>query len=202
MRGRPRAELSIRARWALLVGYVVLIYATLPFGPRIGLGILRTGAGGWLLGPGIAVVVGAGAVALAVALRRRNAPAAAYVAIAAAAAGYALAFSALRAQRLERTHLPEYGIAAWLAWRALDPIVPAATWAYVGAAAIAAGIGLGDELLQGVIPGRYYDIRDVAMNAIGGLLGTVVIVALRSGERRAAVSAESSARRSRRAAGS
>src|SRR5204863_96980 len=82
-----------------------------------------TAPGGWFLGPGLALVVVAGAVALVLALRRRHAPARAYAALAVAAAGYALALSWLSAQHLERTHLPEYGIAAWLAWRAVAPLL-------------------------------------------------------------------------------
>jgi len=176
--------LTVRARWALLAGYVLAIYATLPVGPRVGLRLLRTGAGAWLLGPGLGVIVVAGTVALLLVLRRREAPPWAYAALALAAAGYALAFSTLRAQRLERTHLPEYGVAAWLAWRALDAMAPGEPWTYAGAAAIAAAIGYGDELLQAVVPGRYYDLRDVAMNAAGALLGVVVIASMRAGSAR------------------
>jgi len=62
----------------------------------------------------------------------------AYVALAGAAAGYALGFSWLREQHLERTHLPEYGVAAWLAWRAVAPLAPGMVAGYVAAAALAA----------------------------------------------------------------
>ncbi len=118
--------MSSTRRWAALGAYVAAIYASLPFAPRLGLRFLRTAPGGWFLGPGLALVVVAGAVALVLALRRRHAPARAYAALAVAAAGYALALSWLSAQHLERTHLPEYGIAAWLAWRAVAPLVPGA----------------------------------------------------------------------------
>ena len=175
---------NVRARWALLASYVALIYASLPFGPWVGLRLLRTGVGSWLLGPGVAVIVVVGAVVLAIVLRRRQAPPWAYAAVVVAAAGYGLAFSTLRAQRLERTHLPEYGLVAWLAWRALDPRGRGEPRTYAAAAALAAAIGLGDELLQAVVPGRYYDIRDVAMNAVGALLGTLVISAVRAGDAR------------------
>src|SRR5439155_15393092 len=106
-------------------------------------------------------------------------------------------FSWLRARHLERTHLPEYGVAAWLAWRAVGPLVLGRVPGYVAAATLGAAIGLGDELLQAVTPGRVYDIRDVAMNALGALLGIVVLAIIR-----AALSGGSSARRSPPAAGS
>src|SRR5262249_52537610 len=83
-----------------------------------GLAVLATQPGSWLLGPGLAALVGVGAVALGVRLRRRRAPGWAYAVVGAAALGYGLAFAWLRAARLERPHLPEYGVAALLARRA------------------------------------------------------------------------------------
>jgi hypothetical protein len=192
---RMRASQSpwLVGRWMALGAWVAVIYASLPFGPRVGLAVLRTPVGSWVLGPGLTVVAVGGAAILMRGLRRRGAPGWAYATLAAAAVAYAVAFAWLRAQRLERTHLPEYGIVAWLAWRALEPVVPGRVAPYAAAAVLGAAIGWGDELLQGVLPGRYYDLRDVAMNALGSTLAVVVL---------AAVSAGSSARRSRRAAGS
>src|SRR5881398_2704369 len=117
----PQVSMSSTRRWAALGAYVAAIYGSLPFAPRVGLRFLRTAPGSWVLGPGLALVVLAGAAALVLGLRRRGAPARAYAALAVAAGGYALALSWLRAHHLERTHLPEYGIAAWLAWRAIAP---------------------------------------------------------------------------------
>ncbi|HJQ85095.1 MAG TPA: VanZ family protein, partial [Candidatus Binatia bacterium] len=153
-------------------------------GPRIGLPLLRTAPGGWLLGPGLVLATLAGAALLVVSLRRRHAPAWAYLALGVAAIGYAVAFSSLRAARLERTHLPEYGLVAFLAWRALEPIVPRTFAGYAAAAALGAAIGYGDELIQGALPGRFYDLRDVGMNAVGALLGILVVAAARAGETR------------------
>ncbi|TMB49379.1 MAG: VanZ family protein [Deltaproteobacteria bacterium] len=161
-------------RWAALGAYVAAIYASLPFAPRVGLRFLRTAPGSWVLGPGLALVVLAGAAALVLGLRRRGAPARAYAALAVAAG----------AHHLERTHLPEYGIAAWLAWRAIAPLVPGPLAGYAAGAALAAAIGYGDELLQSIVPGRYYDIRDVGMNALGSVLAVIVIAATRAGVRR------------------
>jgi len=168
----------------VLAGYVAIIYTSLPWGPWIGLHLMRTRPGAWLLGPGLGVVATVGVLALLVVLRRRRAEAWAYAAILIAGVGYAVALSALRANRLERTHLVEYGVAAWLAWRALAATAPGEPWTYVAAAALASAIGYGDELLQAIVPGRYYDLRDVAMNATGALLGTLVIAAVHGGKAR------------------
>ena len=120
---------------------------------------------------------------LMVALRRRRAPRWTYAALAGAGVCYGLTFFWLRAQHLERTHLPEYGVAAWLAWRAVAPAMPGVVSGYAAAAVLASTIGYGDELLQRVVPGRVYDLRDVAMNALGAVLGIVVLAAVRARSR-------------------
>jgi hypothetical protein len=176
----------VRWRWAALGAYVATIYTSLPIAPRVGLRLLRSVPGGWLLGAGLPLLVLVGAGMLVFLLRRRRAPAWAYGVLALAVLGYGLAFSRLGVQRLERTHLPEYGVAAWLAWRAVAPLVPDAFAGYAAAAALAGAIGLGDELLQAITPGRYYDLRDVGMNALGAVLGILVLAAVRAGSGSAA----------------
>jgi hypothetical protein len=178
-RGRGPNRSALIWRWVALAAYVALLYGSLPFGPRLGMRVLRTPLGGFILGPFLPFLTLGGAALLMLVLRRRHAPVWSYVVLAACAVAYAFAFSWLRAAHLERTHLPEYGIAALLAWRALAPLVPGTVAGYVAAAALGAAIGYGDELLQGVVPGRHYDIRDVTMNAIGSVLGVIVLAAIR-----------------------
>lgn len=177
-------------RWATLGAYAALLYGLLPYGPALGGAVQQSAVGRWCLGQGVVSIAALGAAALAIRLRRRVAPAWAYVVLAATAAGYLLALSWLRAQRLERVHLPEYGIAAWLAWRAIAPSWPDGVRTYLAAAVVAAAIGWGDELVQAVTPGRVYDLRDVGANALGAALGTLVLVVWRAG-----ASGESSSRR-------
>jgi len=168
--------------WSVLALYVVVLYGLLPLGPTIGLGAIRTALGAWLLGPGLGVIGVAIGVALFVRLWRRGAPPWAYVALVLAGVCYTLVFTSLRAARLERTHLAEYGIAAWLAWRALVPSL-GDRWPVYGAAwLLAAAIGWGDELVQSVTPGRYYDVRDIGANALGAGLGVLALAVWRSGD--------------------
>ena len=128
-------------RWLALGGYAALLYGLLPFGPAIGRAVQQSAVGTWVLGGGAGWLVAAGALVLVVRLRRRRAPAVAWALAALAALGYAGALLWLRAVRLERVHVPEYGIAAWLAWRALVPRNGDRVGTYVAAAAIAAAIG-------------------------------------------------------------
>ena len=65
--------------------------------------------------------------------------------------------------------------------RAIHPLVPGAFAGYAAAAVLAATIGYVDELIQWLLPTRVYDLRDVGMNALGAVLGTLVLAALRSG---------------------
>lgn len=169
-------------RWVVLGGYAAAVYATLPYGPALGRLLLRTGGGAWLLGSGMGLVGLALGAVVALVLCRARAGTSAFVALALAAVGGAGGLAWLRAQHLERVHLPEYGVAAWLAWRALSVHVVSRAGAYLGAAAIAATLGLFDELLQAVTPGRVYDPRDVLANALGAVLGVLVLVAVHGGK--------------------
>src|SRR6185369_14154913 len=159
-----------------------LLYGLLPFGPTIGRAVQNMAVGRFVLGQGAAWIVALGAIAIVVRLRRRAAPARAWLLAALVGAGYALALGWLRAVRLERVHLPEYGIAAWLAWRALVPSL-GDRWPVYGAAwLLAAAIGWGDELVQSVTPGRYYDVRDIAANALGAGLGALALAVWGAGD--------------------
>jgi len=169
----------VARRWALLAAYTAGIYATLPFGGGLGRAVLRSPIGAWAFGPGLVLVAAALVVALLVRLRRHRAGVRAYVLLAATAGGWGGALVWLRTMRLERIHVPEYGLAAWLAWRALDLRGSGGTASYVAAAAVAAVIGWGEEVIQHFVPGRVYDPRDVLANALGGVLGVLLVAALR-----------------------
>jgi VanZ family protein len=78
----------------------------------------------------------------------------------------------------ERLHLVEYGMVAlvtdlalplgWTGWRR-----------FLAAALITVAVGWCDELIQGLLPNRHYDLHDVLLNAESGvwaLLGKVVVM--------------------------
>ena len=67
----------------------------------------------------------------------------------------------------ERVHFLQYGLMSLLAQRAfgLAPLPK-----IVGAAALTSALGLLDELLQGLLPSRHFEWRDVGMNAAAAVI--------------------------------
>jgi hypothetical protein len=135
----------------------------------------------FLLGAGIAVA----------ALVRRRAPPGAWLVLAAAGALYA-GFALAMAVPQERLHLVECGGLALLLRAALAESFArrrpgARGWSVdLWALGAATAIGWLDEGVQGILPNRMYDLRDVAFNALaaGLALGTAAAV------RRAMIGAE------------
>jgi VanZ family protein len=130
------------------------------------------------LGPALRVGVVAAVVAIPVglalwlALVARVRRAADYAAIAALAAAYGVALLTLADMPIERVHLLEYGAVGLLAFRALRHRFGGTDRAIL-AALVALNIGLGDELIQGLLPRRFYDTKDVMANALAGLLAVL-----------------------------
>ena len=71
---------------------------------------------------------------------------------------------------IERIHFIEYGILGWLVWRASGKGKRgfALSMGYILA------ISVLDEVIQGILPNRVYDIRDIWMNVTGGCIGLVL----------------------------
>ncbi|MBW1671509.1 MAG: VanZ family protein, partial [Deltaproteobacteria bacterium] len=70
----------------------------------------------------------------------------------------------------ERIHLVEYGLIGLMLgwalagisrWPELWPLAVALVWM----------VGLGDELIQAVLPNRVYDVRDIVLNGLAGMAG-------------------------------
>lgn len=172
----------------MLAAYVVAIYGLLPVGPGVGGAVIRTSVGAWLFGSGTVILTAGGAALILLALRRRAASWWWFGQLAVVTLGYVLALRWLHTYRLERFHLPEYGVAAWLSWRAVAPLLDTASRRYTAAAAVASIIGVGDEVLQIFVPGRVFDPRDIVANVVAVLLGLALLPVLRT-----ALSAESRA---------
>jgi len=176
-----------RRLWLLVAGVVLFIYASAYFVVFL-LDALRTRG---LLAAAIwGGVIVAAAAALAFLVRAR--PGRWEVALLAAAGGaYLLLLRHLQIVQ-ERIHLIEYGLVGGLAYAALlerwpDEGAGAAAgerrrwqrWPAAWAIVIAAAAGWGDELVQALLPNRYYDLRDVATNAEAAALLVLVLAARR-----------------------
>jgi len=148
--------------------------------PRVGKLALATTLGAWSVGWGLVVVGGAAALGLAWRAHRAGAPATVRVLLAATLVGWALALGRLPGRPIERVHLVEYAVIGWLAWRAVRLQVAGEARALVVAMALGAALGWAEELVQAVTPGRFYDLRDVAMNGLGATLGLATLAVLRA----------------------
>ena len=73
----------------------------------------------------------------------------------------------------EKIHFLEYGFLAFLIFRALAFDRPPLQ-AYAAALILTTLIGWGDEALQAITPGRYYQLPDMMLNAGSGALGLLL----------------------------
>ena len=74
----------------------------------------------------------------------------------------------------ERIHFVEYGIMAGLIYRAVSIDVKNVN-AYILACVLNALLGWVDEIIQYFLPNRYFDWHDVLFNALGGILGLMIV---------------------------
>jgi hypothetical protein len=173
-----------RRLWIAAGSLVLAIYTSAYF-VQFALAALRVR--GWL-GPtvwvGLALAAG---VALVFAARAR--PGAWEVALFGAAAGVYLLLIRRLGIIQERIHLIEYGLVGGLVYEALRERWSVAErprgtrpWRQrfpaLAAVLIATAAGWGDELVQAVLPNRYYDLRDVVTNAEAAAL-LVLVLAVR-----------------------
>jgi VanZ family protein len=92
----------------------------------------------------------------------------------------------------EAVHLLEYGILGLLLYRALTDRIPDPT-VYVAAILIGILVGTVDELIQWLVPGRFWDFRDIVLN--GGAVTLVQIAIWRLDKRPAKAVSRRSMRR-------
>jgi hypothetical protein len=156
-----------RTRWALVVFYVLAIYSTLGIARKWCQSLQQFNILGFIVG--CSVVAGAvaaigwkwhGASAMRRILR---------IVIALAFLGIAVSLSLPE----ERVHLVEYGLLGWmLAWA----LAGGGGWPrwWLAGVALVWGIGWGDEIIQGILPNRVYDVRDILLNGFSGTAGLIV----------------------------
>jgi hypothetical protein len=157
-------------RWTPVIAWVVVIYTTIPVVRRLREWFIAhwdSGVVSWL----VAAAIVAAALLAALALRRTSITlrrGAGLWIVGAAAVLVAWTFS-LRRSPEEAVHFIEYGALAVLLFRALRPTVPGAS-VFVAGTLIGAMVGTVDEIIQWLTPDRYWDWRDIALNAGAGAI--------------------------------
>jgi len=158
-------------RWVWALGWVGFIYATLGVVRNFtnffrSLGILN-----FMVICGYILICGICLLAL---FRTKNHDWWRYAALLAVLGSYFFFAKSIRTPE-EKIHFFEYGLVGILFYRALQLNVPKKWLAILGAFIIGGLAGWVDELIQGHVPGRYYDPRDILLNAISVALGLIVI---------------------------
>jgi hypothetical protein len=169
------------AAWIRVALFTAVIYATLPVAPVVWRMFARRAGGG------SEVIVLAGLVLTAFAVLsyavRRAGPiglgrTAAVVAVGAA---YVAIIATVELTPAEKLHFLYYGALAVLVYQALK-VDLAGTALVVVTILLVALIGFGDEVIQGIIPRRVFEWKDVALNAVSGLLATALILVFEAEE--------------------
>lgn len=156
-----------RRLWAAAVAVVAVLFATLGLARQWADALRSEGLLAAVFWVGFLMILGAIAVQ---GLRRR--PGRLEVGLALGVAGaYLIALLRLAIPE-ERTHLIEYSVVALLVYEALRERSTSRPVPMPGllAIAITAAIGLADEGVQWLLPGRVFDLRDVAFNALAAVL--------------------------------
>lgn len=158
-------------RWLITLGFL----ASLPF-MRLGWDLARERGGRAFADaiPLAAALVLVAAVVWRLAARWRQTRPSAYLFLAGICAASALLFRSLP-DPIMRIHVAQYSLLSVLVF-----------WSMLGeregrifcvwAALAASALGYADELVQGLIPSRIYDLQDVLLNAASAFLGQAVVL--------------------------
>jgi hypothetical protein len=161
--------------WLAVAVWITAIFATIPFVRSLREAFAIRWPVELLAFAVMGIVAAAAAVALAVSQRRRHsirwADAAWLVAIAAVLIFWT---RALMGQPEEAIHFLEYGVLGVLLYRALRLHIPD-PGVFVAGALLGAIVGTVDEILQWVVPDRYWDFRDLVLNGGASVLVQIAL---------------------------
>lgn len=75
---------------------------------------------------------------------------------------------------VERIHILEYGFLGWFASRDLIRGRSKKLKGIILACLLATAVGIIDEVFQAILPYRFFDLRDILFNSLGGIWGIVL----------------------------
>jgi hypothetical protein len=162
--------------WLWTLAVLAAIYSTLGLAGKLAGYLREHNLLGFGFGMGLLLAVGA---VIAQWVKRRPGRGEIWVVLGVAAV-YFMAWVRIE-NPAERTHLFEYGLVAVFIYQALSERlrngrrVPSPAAIAVVATAL---LGWLDEGIQAILPNRVYDLRDVGVNALAGLLAVVASLVL------------------------
>jgi hypothetical protein len=164
-----------RNRWLPVGAWVFVLYTSIPFVRRL----RELFVAHWspaLIGYGVIATVLLATAGALVSMRRSPRPltAADVVWLLGVGATLVLWTNHLMGQREEAIHFLEYGLLGFLLFRALQPQIQDVS-VFLAAALVGVLVGTLDEFIQWIVPGRYWDFRDIVLNA-GACVLTLVAV--------------------------
>ena len=167
--------LRVVARWLVVVLWITVIYTTIPLVRRLREAFIAR----WpseLIGYGVmAVVVGVTVAGILVLRRRHRRLEPLDVLWLLGVAATLLVWTRnLMGQPEETVHFLEYGVLGVLLYRALRIRIPDAT-VFLAAALVGVLVGTVDEIIQWLVPDRYWDYRDILLNGGASVLVQIAI---------------------------
>jgi len=163
--------------WLSLAIWIAVIYLTIPF-VRLGTGFVKSTWGSETFTYVIALVLILATLAVLVWLMRKRALSPGRFAWMLAIAGIfvALTFGLKSGTPEEAIHLLEYGVLSILAYRAFSHRIGDYS-IYIAATLLGTLIGMVDEAIQWLVPGRYFGLHDIAINLTAVTLVQLAIAA-------------------------
>ncbi len=154
--------------WLLVGLWSVAIFAAIPIARTIRDAVSEQWGRETFAYLTLSVVVVAGGLAIRWLVRRRRSPAS-YVWLATVGVTFFGYTYYLRHAPEEALHFVQYGVLGVLVYRALSHRVRDWT-VYLTATVIGGCVGVLDELIQWVVPGRYWGLHDIWINILGAAL--------------------------------
>lgn len=165
-----------RTRWSIVLLYIGIIYITMPAVPLIWRKLtLYLGRPLSEAVPMLILALCVASISLYIAKKEKASKArTAMIAWLAVLAGtYAALFQRVEFM-VEKIHFLEYSLLSVVAFKAFAVDVKRAL-IYLYTFLLVSAVGVGDELVQYVLPNRVFEIKDILLNWIGGGLGLVFI---------------------------
>jgi len=161
-------------RWKWVGLYTSVIYGTIYLLPWISRSMKQHGMG-WVIRYGPVVLLAAiSGLLLHRLLKEGGKWRKGLLLLSGTAAMYAFLIVVLAETAVERAHLIEYGLLGFLVLRAMEGRHDKVRL-HLFTVVVVLVIGFVDEVIQGFLPGRIYDPKDVLINTVSGVLGLCMV---------------------------